>query len=383
MSQAAMSMASKAVVAAVIAMFGLILTVVVVLAPSSTANAGGLCTVLNSTGTGAPGSTGPGLAGLDQEATGNARVVAAVVAARHLGVRAVLISEMTALTESGLHNDNFGDTAGPDSRGIFEQRDSWGPLAVRMDPAGATGLFLDRLVNIAGWASIAPWLAAQQVQVSAFDGHPRPDNHYSSVIGGNYKANAARAAAITTAVAGDPGVLMDCTSSGTAATGPIPVPLPSLPAAPAPYTGPAAGGPCDVPDGGGCIREVTAHGLGEIRKGLGPLIRSIGCYSNRPGDHGTGVACDLMVTTGQAATGTDLVNGWEIAAWLRANASALHVAYLIWQVRIWDARHTGTDDSGGWGQPYSGCSYCPSIIGNPSAAHTNHVHVSFLSPVTE
>ena len=45
------------------------------------------------------------------------------------------------LTESSLRNVDHGDTAGPDSRGLFQQRDGWGPLDVRMDPAGAAGLF--------------------------------------------------------------------------------------------------------------------------------------------------------------------------------------------------------------------------------------------------
>jgi hypothetical protein len=30
-------------------------------------------------------------------------------------------------------------------------------------------------------------------------------------------------------------------------------------------------------------------------------------------------------------TGTDLANGWQIATWLRAHATALHISYLIWQ----------------------------------------------------
>ena len=90
-----------------------------------------------------------------------------------------------------------------------------------------------------------------------------------------------------------------------------------------------------------------------------------------------------MLTPGPAATGQDLVNGWQVAAWVRSNASALGVAYVIWYLRIWDTRHPAPDDNGGWGQPYEGCLYCPSIFGDPSAAHTNHVHVSVLSGVTE
>jgi cell wall-associated NlpC family hydrolase len=44
-------------------------------------------------------------------------------------------------------------------------------------------------LSVPHWQSIAPWLAAQDVQQSAFDGVPSPSNHGSSVVGGNYKAN--------------------------------------------------------------------------------------------------------------------------------------------------------------------------------------------------
>jgi len=332
----------------------------------------------------APAATasGVGVAGLDQEAQTNARVVTAVVVDRHLPAQADVIVLMAALTESGLHNDDYGDAAGPDSRGILQQRDSWGPLAVRMDPAEAAGLFLDRLVNLAGWASMPPWEAAQAVQVSAFDGHPRAANGYSGVIGGNYLAKADLALAITQQLFGDPGLSISCASSAGPA-GPVPAAHPELPAAPDPYVVPADGGACDVPDGGGCIREATAHLRAAVLAAFPAQVRSVGCYSDRAGDHGTGTACDFMITTGAAATGQDYLNGWELAAWVRTNAAALGVAYEIWYLRIWDSRHPQPDDNGGWGQPYDGCSYCPSVIGDPSAAHTTHVHVSIRSSVTE
>jgi hypothetical protein len=326
--------------------------------------------------------SGQALAGLDEQAQTNARIVAAVVVARKLPPRALDVVLMAALAETGLHNDDYGDAVGPDSRGILQQRDSWGSLTIRNNPAGAAGLFLDRLVNLASWADLQPWVAAQAVQGSAFDGHPRAANGYSTVIGSNYLAMADQAAAITQQLYGDPGLSVSCaTSSGPA--GPVPVDIPQLPTPPAGYAYPAGGGACDVPDGGGCIREATAHLRAAVLAAFPGAVRSVGCYSDRPGDHGTGVACDFMITTGAAATGQDYLNGWQVAAWVRANAATLGVAYVIWYLRIWDSRHPAPDDNGGWGQPYDGCSYCPSVLGDPSAAHTNHVHVSILSSVTE
>jgi hypothetical protein len=362
----------------------LALVVVVVLDPASSSSAAG-CTAVASTTSGATQvAAGGALAGLDGEAQTNARIVAAVVVARHLPARALVVLDAAALDESGLHNDDYGDEAGPDSRGILQQRDSWGPLSVRMDPAGAAGLFLDRLVNVAGWQGLDPWVAAQDVQVSAYDGHPRAANNYSTVVGGNYLAKTEQAIALTQELYADPGLTLICGSNGgSGGSGPVPVAIRALPAPPAPYTGPAGGGPCDVPDGGGCIREATAHLRAAVLAAFPAVVRSVGCYSGRPGDHGTGAACDFMITTGAAAAGQDLVNGWTVAAWLRANAAALDVAYVIWELRIWDARHPQPDDNAGWGQPYAGCSYCPSILGDPSAAHTNHVHVSIQSPDTE
>lgn len=378
-------LAVTAVAAVAAAAVTLVVAVVVVLGPAVSSSAAG-CTTVSSTASSGPaaaGAAGGVLAGLDAQAQANARIVAAVVVARHLPARALVILDAAALDESGLHNDDYGDAAGPDSRGILQQRDSWGPLAVRMDPAGAAGLFLDRLVNVAGWQSLDPWVAAQDVQVSSYDGQPRAANNFSSVVGGNYLAKIPEAIALTQQLYADPGLHLVCGGGVAGSGGPVPIAIPALPAAPIPYSGPAGGGPCDVPDGSGCIREATAHLRAAVQAAFGSAVRSVGCYSNRAGDHGIGAACDFMITTGAAASGQDLVNGWMVAAWIRANAAALDVAYVIWYLRIWDARHPQPDDSGGWGQPYTGCSYCPVLQGNPSASHTNHVHVSIQSPGTE
>src|SRR5690606_34445211 len=47
------------------------------------------------------------------------------------------IGVMTAIGESTLNNIDRGDTAGPDSRGLFQQRanGAWGTLEERMDPS--------------------------------------------------------------------------------------------------------------------------------------------------------------------------------------------------------------------------------------------------------
>jgi len=42
----------------------------------------------------------------------------------------------------------------------------WGPPAELINPATATGKFLDQMVRVAGWQSLSPWSVAQRVQGS-------------------------------------------------------------------------------------------------------------------------------------------------------------------------------------------------------------------------
>ena len=138
-------------------------------------------------------STGEAAAGLTAEQNANAAVIVAAAAERGLGSAGAVLGVMTAMTESSLLNIDYGDSAGPDSRGLFQQRDSWGPASVRMDPAGAAGLFFDRLETISGWRQLPPWLAAQQVQHSAF------------ADGSNYARNYGAAVAAVRSLAGGDG----------------------------------------------------------------------------------------------------------------------------------------------------------------------------------
>lgn len=117
------------------------------------------------------------------------QIVAATFTASGTSQRAGQIAIMVALTESGL--ENLGPRPGNGgSLGLFQQRVSqgWGTAAQEMDPATATGMFVQHLLALSNWQSMAPWRAAQAVQRSAF------------ADGSNYQTNWARAAAILTAV---------------------------------------------------------------------------------------------------------------------------------------------------------------------------------------
>ncbi len=87
-----------------------------------------------------------------------------------------------------------------------------------------------------------------------------------------------------------------------------------------------------------------------------PNISSYGGYrAGSGGYHGSGQAIDAMIS-GEA--------GWEVARWVRDNASSLGVIEVIYSQKIWTKQRSGE----GW-RSMSG-------RGSASADHFDHVHVS-------
>ena len=99
-----------------------------------------------------------------------ASLITAVAVQRGLPPRAASIALATAMQESKLRNIGHGDQAGPDSRGLFQQRPSqgWGTEEQVMDPYYAVNAFYDALVRIPGYETMEITDAAQQVQRSAY-----------------------------------------------------------------------------------------------------------------------------------------------------------------------------------------------------------------------
>ena len=172
-----------------------------------------------------------------------------------------------------------------------------------------------------------------------------------------------------------------------------PTPRPGSPRVPSASYRPAfiatawAGGAtaCRPPDptGNGCLTGATRHGLEAVGAAFdgwrgGPVVHAAGCWNrhawNPSSDHPRGKACDFMVTQpGTFAQGTERDHGWEVADWLRANAGALQVKYLIWQGRYWDP--SVRDDPGEWGIRYTGDGIYD--VGSATGGHFDHVHASF------
>jgi hypothetical protein len=137
--------------------------------------------------------------------------IRAEVAARGLPERALFVAVMTALAESDLRRYSNpvyplsaevpNDGAPPEqyagstknSLGLYQQRLQWWGTGseedrVRqlMDARASTGLFLDKLVARPGWLEREPWVVAQEVQRSEYDGRTLPDGRVL-VFGQNYR----------------------------------------------------------------------------------------------------------------------------------------------------------------------------------------------------
>ena len=87
----------------------------------------------------------------------------------NLSVRDQTIGVMTAMGESGLLVLDHGDAAGPDSRGLFQQRDNgaWGSYEDRMDPYISATNFFQAMIQLRGRDSLEPTTVAHRVQRNA------------------------------------------------------------------------------------------------------------------------------------------------------------------------------------------------------------------------
>lgn len=149
----------------------LILLPVMVVATTTSQNDDGsrACSVGGVNLAGAPAN----VAGYSGEQLENAGAI--VDAGNALGVPSygVNIAVMTAIGESGLRVLDRGDAAGPDSRGLFQQRGNgaWGSYEDRMDPTISATNFYKALLKVPGWQQMDPTEAAHAVQGNADPNH--------------------------------------------------------------------------------------------------------------------------------------------------------------------------------------------------------------------
>lgn len=111
--------------------------------------------------------------GFCQDRLVNAAYVISAAQAMGIGPHTQAVGVMTAIGESSLVNLDHGDAAGPDSRGLFQQRDNgaWGTYEQRMDPYTAASMFYTKLVKIPGWKAMTPTQMAHAVQINSDPDH--------------------------------------------------------------------------------------------------------------------------------------------------------------------------------------------------------------------
>ena len=187
--------------------------------------------------------------GLDPAQEANAKTVVGVALGRGLGPTGAAIAVAAALAESSLYNyandgtstligsaerrqlndseravarqsmtyphDKVGNNL--DSIGLFQQRPmtGWGAPAELINPATATGKFLDQMVKVTDWQTLSPWTVAQKVQ-----GSPSTDG---GIYRDSYQQATAIVAALDTNTPARPatgGVTSQSTLVVQAATGP-------------------------------------------------------------------------------------------------------------------------------------------------------------------
>ncbi|MFK0042391.1 M23 family metallopeptidase [Paenarthrobacter sp. NPDC090517] len=116
-----------------------------------------------------PGSVGA-FSGVQLE---NAAAIMKAAKALGLPSAAQLLGVQAAIGESTLKVIDYGDGAGPDSRGLFQQRDNgaWGSYTDRMDPTISATNFFKALQRVEGWEALEPSLAIHRVQRNDYPNH--------------------------------------------------------------------------------------------------------------------------------------------------------------------------------------------------------------------
>lgn len=109
------------------------------------------------------------VAGYRGEQLANAAAIVNAGQALGLDTCAQTIGVMTAMGESSLRVLDHGDAAGPDSRGLFQQRanGAWGSYADRMDPTRSATAFFRALREVPEWSALPPTIAAHRTQRNA------------------------------------------------------------------------------------------------------------------------------------------------------------------------------------------------------------------------
>ncbi|GAA3220992.1 hypothetical protein [Actinocorallia longicatena] len=102
---------------------------------------------------------------------------------------------------------------------------------------------------------------------------------------------------------------------------------------------------------------------------LFPLVADVGCLRRGdPQDHGTGHACDYMISSlGRPPDAPHVCSGYEIANWATAHSGEYGIKYVIYRQHIWNPDRARE----GW--------RLMADRGGLTANHFDHVHISIFS----
>jgi murein DD-endopeptidase MepM/ murein hydrolase activator NlpD len=153
---------------AVLVTFTLIL--LVAMGPGGSSAASGVCAMPGRTATVPTGTKS--VAGFSGDQLANAAAIMDAGADLGLPVAAQILGVQAAIGESTLKAVDHGDAAGPDSRGLFQQRaQGWGSYADRMDPHASATNFFTALRQVEGWQELEPTTAIHRTQRNADPDH--------------------------------------------------------------------------------------------------------------------------------------------------------------------------------------------------------------------
>jgi cell wall-associated NlpC family hydrolase len=172
----------------------------------------------SSCGFGGPAQQVAGVS-LDPEQLAKAKTIVVTTGRTGMPARAGVVAVATAIQESGLRNLHHGDR---DSLGLFQQRASWGPADLRLNPVAATILFLRALGAVPHWEQLPIAVASDQVQHSAFPSAvARWERLASALVAANWPVNVGNSARQATSAHSSALVasVADCPGQGGEGTG--------------------------------------------------------------------------------------------------------------------------------------------------------------------
>lgn len=299
------------------------------------------------------------VAGYSGEQLLNAAYIINAGAALDLSAQEQTIGVMTAMGESSLRVLDEGDAAGPDSRGLFQQRDNgaWGSYEDRMDPTISATSFFRELMTIDQEQAMGGEilierrmsLIAHAVQINADPYHYAPYWESAEMVfealSGVEATEVGGARSCAVIGGGDPQLSQEC-------------------------------GPVAHPN----LQATTCQGYAAIQAEFGiDWPGGVGCWASRPPgtpqDHPNGLACDYMVATsdtGRFPTQEMHAQAIEVINWLIQHHEALDINYIIYEGHIWNVDRN--DPVGLWPdvKRYSSAY----DRGDPTIDHYDHIHVT-------